>query len=87
MTTPPPPPRFSRIQVLEMASGAVLAAAIITTSGGMSWLLTQLPNKLNALERDSRQILTNQSRLENRLDTLWGEVRAQDRRLIRLELR
>lgn len=70
-----------------MASGAVLATAICVTAGGMFWLIVSLPNKLTALERDARQILANQNRLENRLDSVWREVREQDRRLIRLELR
>lgn len=87
MTAPPPPsPKFSRIQIIEAAAGSALAAAIIATSGGMFWLIASLPNKLTGLERDIRQILGNQNRLETRLESVWREVREQDRRLIRLEM-
>lgn len=86
MTQPPTPPRFSRVQVLEAAAGSALAAAIIATAGGMFWLVASLPNKLTGLERDIRQVLGNQTRLEMRLESVWREVREQERRIIKLEL-
>ena len=70
---------------MEAAAGAALAAAIIATASGMFWLIASLPNRLTGLERDIRQVLTNQSRLETRVDTVWSEVRNHDRRIIRLE--
>lgn len=72
---------------MEAAAGAALAAAIMATATGMFWLVASLPNKLTGLERDIRQVLGNQTRLETRLDNLWREVNAHDRRLMKLEMR
>ena len=70
---------------MEAAAGTALSAAIIATASGMLWLIASLPNRLTGLERDIRQVLANQSRLETRVDTVWSEVRNHDRRIIRLE--
>ncbi len=63
--------------MVEAAAGAALAAAII--------VIASLPNRFTGLERDIRQVLMNQTRLETRVETVWNEVRNHDRRLIRLE--
>jgi len=81
-----PPPRFSRVQVLEATAGTVLAAAVIGTASGMAWLLIQLPNRLQQLETQMTQILTNQNTFSLRFLELEKKVTDLDRRTIRLEL-
>lgn len=93
--TPPPPPedekstpqRISRVQVMEATAAAVLAAAIISTAGGMSWLVIQLPNRLQQLEGQITRILNNQERFEERFVNLEEKVQEHDRRIIKLEMR
>lgn len=84
---PSGPMKFSRVQVIEAAGGAILAAAIMATASGVVWLVVSLPNRLQAMEGNMRQILGNQTRMENQIDMLGSEVRMQDRRIIKLELR
>lgn len=59
----------------------------MATAGGVFWLTTSLPNKLSAIDKHMQQILNNQNRLETRVEALNREVREQDRRLIKVELR
>lgn len=82
----PPKRRFSTIQVMEATAAAVLAAAVIGTAGGMSWLIIRLPNHLQQLERTVTQILDNQKGFEVRFLKLEEAVKEQDRRIIRLEV-
>jgi hypothetical protein len=81
-----PPRRFSRVQVLEATAGTVLAAAVLGTAGGMGWLVIQLPNRLQQLETQMAQILTNQNAFSLRFEQLEKQVTDLDRRTIRLEL-
>ena len=93
--SPPTPPedsrphtqRISRVQVMEATAAAVLAAAIISTAGGMSWLVIQLPNRLQQLEGQITRILNNQERFEGRFANLEEKVQEHDRRIIKLEMR
>ncbi len=80
------PRRFSRVQVLEATAGTVLAAAVLGTAGGMGWLVIQLPNRLQQLESQITQILSNQTAFGLRFQELEKQVTDLDRRTIRLEL-
>lgn len=87
MTEQPSKPRFSRIQVLEATAAAVLASAIASTTGGVAWLVVQLPNRLQQMESSIERILNNQERFETKFTGLEEQVQDHDRRIIRLELR
>lgn len=87
MTSPQPDRRkFSRIQVLEATAASLMAAAILATAGGMGWLVVSLPNRLQQLETQITQILSNQTQFGLRFEKLEQEVQELDRRTIRLEL-
>ena len=66
--------KFSRVQVLE------------ATAGGMGWLVVSLPNRLQQLETQITQILSNQTQFGLRFQELEKQVTELDRRTIRLEL-
>jgi hypothetical protein len=87
VTSPPPERRrFSRVQVLEATAASLMAAAILATAGGMGWLVMSLPNRLQQLETQITQILSNQTQFGLRFEKLEQEVQELDRRTIRLEL-
>jgi hypothetical protein len=87
VTSPQPDRRkFSRIQVLEATAASLMAAAILATAGGMGWLVVSLPNRLQQLETQITQILSNQTQFGLRFEKLEQEVQELDRRTIRLEL-
>ena len=52
----------------------------------MAWLLIQLPNRLQQLETQMTQILSNQNTFSLRFLELEKKVTDLDRRTIRLEL-
>lgn len=87
MAAPPTKPRFSRIQVIEMTAAAVLASAIASTTGGVAWLVVQLPNRLQQIETSIERILNNQDRFEGKVSGLEEKIQDHDRRIIKLELR
>lgn len=72
---------------MEATAAAVLAAAIIGTAGGMSWLVVQLPNRLQQLESTMARILQNQDVFSEKFLDLEKQVQDHDRRLIKLELK
>jgi len=82
----PSKPRFSRTQVDEATAGAVLAAAITTTSGGVGWLVVQLPNRLTQMEQRIQRILDNQDQFRDEFNGLEEKVQVLDKRVIKLEL-
>jgi predicted PurR-regulated permease PerM len=73
-------PRFSRVRVTESIVAALMVTLISGTSGGVLWLVVQLPNRL-------QQILNNQERFETKFSGLEEKLQDHDRRIIRLELR
>jgi septal ring factor EnvC (AmiA/AmiB activator) len=87
VTEQPSKPRFSRVQVVEATAAAVLASAIASTTGGVAWLVVQLPNRLQQMESSIERILNNQERFETKFTGLEEQVQDHDRRIIRLELR
>jgi hypothetical protein len=79
--------KLSRVQVAEATAAAVLASAIASTTGGVAWLVVQLPSRLQQLESSLERILGNQERFETKFSGLEERVQDHDRRIIRLELR
>jgi septal ring factor EnvC (AmiA/AmiB activator) len=79
--------KLSRVQVLEATAAAVLASAIASTTGGVAWLVVQLPSRLQQMESSIERILNNQEKFENKFSGLEEKVQDHDRRIIRLELR
>lgn len=78
---PPPPPKFSLSQVMEM---------IIGTLGGA--LILYIANAVTSLPGQMQQVLSNQIRIENRMESIAKEQRDlakdqrdMDRRLTRVE--
>jgi hypothetical protein len=71
---------------MEATAAAVLAAAIIGTTGGVGWLVVQLPNRLQQLENRMNQIVENQELFNQKFVNLEKTVLEHDRRIIRLEL-
>lgn len=72
--------------MLEATAASLMAAAILATAGGMGWLVMSLPNRLQQLETQITQILSNQTQFGLRFEKLEQEVQELDRRTIRLEL-
>lgn len=86
MTPSPERRKFSKVQVLEATAASLMAAAILATAGGMGWLVVSLPNRLQQLETQMNQILSNQNAFTVRFQELEKQVTDLDRRTIRLEL-
>ncbi len=78
--------KFSRVQVIEATAASLMAAAILSTAGGMGWLVVTLPTRLQQLESQITQILRNQDQFGVRVGELEKSVVDLDRRTIRLEL-
>jgi len=72
--------------MLEAAAAMVLAAAVIATTGGVGWLVVQLPSRLEQIEAQIKQIIGNQTRVDQNLKILEDRVIDHDRRIIRLEV-
>ena len=72
--------------MLEATAASLMAAAILATAGGMGWLVVSLPNRLQQLETQMNQILSNQNAFTVRFQELEKQVTDLDRRTIRLEL-
>jgi septal ring factor EnvC (AmiA/AmiB activator) len=87
VTEQPSKPRFSRVQVVEATAAAVLASAIASTTGGVAWLVVQLPNRLQQMESSIERILNNQERFETKFSGVEEKLQDHDRRIIKLELR
>lgn len=81
------PRRFSKVQVLEATAAAVLAAAILGTATGMTWLVISLPGELQKMKEQINLIIQNQAAFGQQFNELREQVNEHDRRLIKLELR
>jgi hypothetical protein len=86
MTIQPAKRRFNPVLVMEATAAAVLAALLISTFGGVAWLVIRLPNNLQQLEKDIAKFLKNQENLETRFSGLDEKVESLDRRIVRLEV-
>lgn len=78
--------RFSRIEVTQDIVAGVMTAAILASAGGVLWLVTSLPSRLNQIEQQMTQILKNQDSFGSRFIELEKTVNDLDRRIIKLEL-
>ena len=87
MEAPHDKPKFNRARVVESVTAALLVSLITGTSGGVLWLVVQLPNSLQQMELSIQRILDNQKQFEGKFSTLEGKVQDHDKRIIRLELR
>lgn len=75
----------SRLQIAEATAAAVLASAIISTAGGMFWLVVTLPQRLQTLESTVQGMAKQFSTFDRRVEKLEEKVGQQDQRLTRLE--
>jgi hypothetical protein len=60
----------------------VLAAAIVATAGGVGWLVTKLPARLDRIDLEIRQL----QQVKQEVKDLQDKDAEQDRRIIRLEV-
>lgn len=81
------PRGFSRLQIAEATAAAVLASAIITTAGGMFWLVVTLPNRLQAIETQTQQLLKTVGVFDTRFEQVETQLNDHDRRIVKLEVR
>ena len=81
------PPKFNRARVVESVTAALLVSLITGTSGGVLWLVVQLPNSLQQMELSIQRILDSQKQFEGKFNTLEDKVQDHDKRIIKLELR
>jgi hypothetical protein len=79
-------PTFSRVRVTESIVAALLVTLISGTSGGVLWLVVQLPNRLEQMEQSIQRILTNQDQFRAEFKGLENKVEVLDQRVIKLEL-
>lgn len=79
-------PTFSRVRVTESIVAALLVTLISGTSGGVLWLVMQLPNRLEQMEQSIQRILTNQDQFRTDVKGLEDKVQGIDQRVIKLEL-
>ena len=85
MTTPPSKPRF-HIEIMEQVTAAALVALLTSSTGGVLWLVVQLPNRLEQMEQSIGRILDNQKQFETKFGALEDTVHDHDKRIIKLEL-
>ena len=79
-------PTFSRVRVTESIVAALLVTLISGTSGGVLWLVVQLPNRLEQMELSIQRILDNQRQFESKFSGLEDTVTGHEKRIIKLEL-
>lgn len=83
MTTKPF--RLDRVQIIEATAGAILAAAIVSTFGGVTWLVFKLPVQLTSLQDRLEQLIENVTELDDDLGKLKTRVDDHERRIYKLE--
>lgn len=79
-------PRFNSVRVTESIVAALLVTLISGTSGGVLWLVVQLPNRLEQMELSIQRILDNQRQFESKFSGLEDTVNTHEKRIIKLEL-
>lgn len=72
---------------MEATAATVLAAAIIGSATGVTWLVVQLPSRLQQIESSIERLLGGQERLGERFEALDTKVREHEVRIIKLEQR
>lgn len=76
---------YSRLQIAEATAAAVLASAIVSSAGGVFWLVVSLPSRLTQLERSTADLVRLLGALEPRIDQVELKVTDHDRRIEDLE--
>jgi hypothetical protein len=76
---------YSRLQIAEATAAAVLASAIVSSAGGVFWLVVSLPTRLTHLERSASELVRLVGALEPRIDRVELKVTDHDRRIEDLE--
>ncbi len=84
----PAPPvewRFSKVQIAEATAAAVLASAIVSSAGGVFWLIVSMPGRFTALETNVKELVRLVGTLEPRIQRIETTIEQQDRRIEVLE--
>lgn len=81
------PRQFSRVQIAEATAAAVLGSAIISTAGGMFWLVVTLPTRLQSLEVQVAQMIRSFGAIDSRFQRVETQLDDHDKRLVRIEVR
>lgn len=81
------PRHFSRVQIAEATAAAVLGSAIISTAGGMFWLVVTLPTRLQSLEVQVAQMIRSFGAIDSRFQRVETQLDDHDKRLVRIEVR
>ena len=76
---------LSKLQIAEATAAAVLASAIVSSAGGVFWLIVSLPSRLSSLEGNVQEIVRLMGALEPRIERVERQVGDHDRRIERLE--
>ena len=79
-------PRFSRVRVVEAVIASLVVSLALATSGGVMWLVVQLPKRLDQMELSIQRILDNQKQFEGKVGDLEEAVSGHEKRIIKLEL-
>lgn len=80
------PPPSNRMSIIEQTGAAVLASAIVTTAGGMFWLVVTLPQKLTTLEATVQQLGRTLNGIDTRVERLEEQALDHDKRITRVEV-
>ena len=67
---------------MQASLGTVLAAAIIATAGGVGWMVSKLPARLDRIDAEIRHL----QQVKQAIKDLEASDAEQDRRIIRLEV-
>jgi hypothetical protein len=70
---------------MEATAAGVLVSAIVSSTGGIFWLIVALPQKLTLMEQNLNQLVRLVGSMEPRLDRIEIKVTDHDRRIERLE--
>ena len=77
--------KLSGLQLIEATAAGVLVSAIVSSTGGIFWLIVSLPQKLNMMEQNLNQLVRLVGSMEPRLDRIEIKVTDHEGRLERLE--
>lgn len=81
------PRSFNRVQIAEATAAAVLGSAIISTAGGMFWLVVTLPARLQSMEGQVQQLIRAAGQVDTRFQRVEQTLGEHDRRIVRLEVK
>lgn len=85
MTESKGPLRSIRHGVAEATASAVLASAIVSTAGGVFWLINTLPSTINRLNASVQDISRTLQSMDLRFDRVERQLEQHEFRIQRLE--